>query len=192
MISLTLSSRDRIEAASFDSTILSFAPKASTLKNHPESLEDPYWTKTGETWVRTLPARSIDEFASGNCSPLMMMPRDGGYLLLDTATGGKTMHPDRSAAQSSADDLAKELLDTRNARMLASAGLDDHDWRFCSQDRFVWFQAVDRPTVRLERHAVGRWVVIDGCRTVGFGSTPVQAAGIAAEMFPFTTGMRAP
>lgn len=145
------------------------------LKPHQD---DPYWTNRGDSWIRTLPARSLDEFASGNCPPLMIIGGTSDVVLLDSGAGTKSTHPSLEAAKEAANGLAQALLDTRDQRMLDEAGLDAADWRFCNQGRFVWFQSLHSADLRIERHDTRRWVAVNGRNTIGIANEPKQAADL--------------
>ena len=143
--------------------------------------DDPYWSQFGETWVRTLPARTIAEFASGNCPPLMVLEARDGVRVLDTGSGTQTTHPSLDEARRHANRIAQDLLESRDGRMLAEAGLDPAEWRFCHQGRFVWFQSLRSPNVRLERHDSSRWVAIDGRLRIGIAHEPSLAADLVRQ-----------
>lgn len=129
-----------------------------------------------------MPARSIAEFASGECSPMYVLLEDGVATLVDVLTNERSTHASSEAAFAEADRRAAGLLDDRDARMLAEAALSADEWRFCNQGRFLWFQSIREPRIRLERGMGKNWIVMNDRETVGLAATPLAASRIAEDL----------
>lgn len=147
-----------------------------------QSGSDPYWTHSGNLSIRTMPARSMAEFASGECSPMYVLLEDGMATLVDVLTNERSAYASSEAACAEADRRAAALLNDRDFRMLSEAGLAAEEWRFCNQGRFLWFQSIREPRIRLERGMGRNWIVMNDRETIGLAATPLAASRIAEEL----------